>query len=127
MAYRLGYGRFGFIGQPPAMPVEIKKHKLQTKKELPDRLKLRPANPTKNIEEIFYDREKHKPFKAFDVETSTFAPKYRRQVILRELKADIGEILRRLCEQKGVEIIQADACPSHIHMLIGIPPKYSVS
>ncbi|MDY3988497.1 MAG: IS200/IS605 family transposase, partial [Massilioclostridium sp.] len=49
-----------------------------------------------------------------------FAPKYRRMVIY-------GQILRKLCEQKGVEIIQAEACPDHIHMLISIPPKYSVS
>lgn len=56
-----------------------------------------------------------------------FAPKYRRQVIYREIKADIGFILRRLCEQKGVEILEANACLDHIHMLISIPPKYSVS
>ena len=56
-----------------------------------------------------------------------FAPKYRRMVIYGQIKKDIGEILRRLCEQKGVEIIEAQACPDHIHMLISIPPKYSVS
>ena len=56
-----------------------------------------------------------------------FAPKYRRQVIYRAIKADVGFILRKLCEQKGVEIIEANACPDHIHMLISIPPKYSVS
>ena len=56
-----------------------------------------------------------------------FAPKYRRQVIYRTIKADVGFILRKLCEQKGVEIIEANACPDHIHMLISIPPKYSVS
>lgn len=56
-----------------------------------------------------------------------FAPKYRRQVVYREIKADIGFILRKLCDQKGVEIIEANACPDHIHMLISIPPKYSVS
>ena len=56
-----------------------------------------------------------------------FAPKYRRQVIYREIKADIGEILRRLCQQKGIEIIEANACPDHIHMLISIPPKYRVA
>ena len=56
-----------------------------------------------------------------------FAPKYRRMVIYNQLKTDIGKILRRLCEQKGVEIIEAEACPDHIHMLIAIPPKYSVS
>ena len=55
------------------------------------------------------------------------APKYRRMVIYREIKADIGKILRQLCQQKGVEIIEAEACPDHIHMLLSIPPKYSVS
>ena len=56
-----------------------------------------------------------------------FAPKYRRQVTYGKIKADIGNILRKLCEYKGVEIIEAEACPDHIHMLISIPPKYSVS
>ena len=56
-----------------------------------------------------------------------FAPKYRRMVIYNQIKVDIGEILRRLCEQKGVEIIEAEACPYHIHMLIAISPKYSVA
>lgn len=56
-----------------------------------------------------------------------FAPKYRRQVIYREIKVDIGKILRKLCEQKGVEIIEAKLCPDHVHMLVSIPPKYSVS
>lgn len=56
-----------------------------------------------------------------------FAPKYRRQEIYREIKADIRNILRKLCEQKGVEIIEANACPDHIHMLISIPPKCSIS
>ena len=56
-----------------------------------------------------------------------FAPKFRRKVIYNELRADIGVILRKLCEQKGVEIIEANACPDHIHMLISIPPKYSVA
>lgn len=56
-----------------------------------------------------------------------FAPKYRRQVIYNEIKADVGYILQKLCEQKGIEIIEANACPDHIHMLICIPPKFSVS
>lgn len=56
-----------------------------------------------------------------------FAPKFRRKVIYKELRADIGYILRRLCEQKGIEILEANACPDHIHMLLSIPPKYSVS
>ncbi len=56
-----------------------------------------------------------------------FAPKYRRQVIYGKIKADIGNMLRKLCEYKGVEILEAEACKDHIHMLVSIPPKYSVS
>ena len=56
-----------------------------------------------------------------------FAPKYRRQVIYGKIRADIGKILRKLCEAKGIEIIEAECCPDHIHMLVSIPPKYSVS
>ena len=56
-----------------------------------------------------------------------FAPKYRRMTIYGEIKADIGKILRKLCEQKGIEIIEAEACPDHIHMLLSTPPKMSVS
>ena len=56
-----------------------------------------------------------------------FAPKYRRQVIYGQIRSDIGVIIRKLCEYKGVEIIEAEACPDHIHMLVSIPPKYSVS
>lgn len=50
-----------------------------------------------------------------------FAPKYRRQVIYGKIKADIGQIIRKLCEWKGVEIIEAEACPDHIHLLVSIP------
>lgn len=56
-----------------------------------------------------------------------FAPKYRRQILYGELKVDIGKILRELCEWKGIKIIEAELCPNHIHMLIEIPPKFSVS
>ena len=56
-----------------------------------------------------------------------FAPKYRRQVIYREIKRDVGAILRKLCEYKGIEIVEAQLMPEHVHMLIKIPPKYSVS
>ncbi|EHT3471093.1 IS200/IS605 family transposase [Staphylococcus pseudintermedius] len=56
-----------------------------------------------------------------------FALKYRRQTIYGKLKRDIGLILRQLCERKGVEIIEAEACKDHIHMLVSIPPKLSVS
>lgn len=56
-----------------------------------------------------------------------FAPKYRRQIIYGKLKGDIGQIIRKLCEWKGVEIHEAEACSDHIHMLVSIPPKISVS
>jgi putative transposase len=56
-----------------------------------------------------------------------FAPKFRRKVIYGKIKEDIGKMLRKLCEYKGIEILEAEACPDHIHMLITIPPKYSVS
>ena len=56
-----------------------------------------------------------------------FAPKYRRKVAYGQLKADIANILSTLCKRKGVEIIEAEACSDHIHMLVRIPPKYSVS
>jgi len=56
-----------------------------------------------------------------------FAPKFRRKEIYGKLKADIGKILRQLCKQKEVEVIEAHACVDHIHMLVSIPPKISVS
>ena len=56
-----------------------------------------------------------------------FAPKYRRQVIYGQLRQDIGKILRNLCARKDVEIIQANACKDHIHMLVSIPPKMAVA
>ena len=56
-----------------------------------------------------------------------FAPKYRRMVFYGQKKKDIGKILRKLCEWKGIEVLNAETCPDHIHMLLSIPPKYSVS
>lgn len=56
-----------------------------------------------------------------------FAPKYRRLAIYGKIKVDIGKVLRKLCKQKGVEIIEANACKDHIHMLVSIPPKLSVA
>ncbi|WP_461615037.1 IS200/IS605 family transposase [Clostridium sp. Marseille-QA1073] len=56
-----------------------------------------------------------------------FAPKYRRQIIYGKIKVDIGVILRKLCEHKGVEIIEANACKDHIHMLVSVPPKLSIA
>ena len=56
-----------------------------------------------------------------------FAPKYRRQVIYSKIKADVGKILRKLCEMKGVNILEAEACPDHIHMLVSIPPNVNIA
>ena len=56
-----------------------------------------------------------------------FAPKYRRKVFYNEKRLEIGKILRKLCEFKQVNIIEAEVCPDHIHMLVEIPPKMSVS
>ena len=56
-----------------------------------------------------------------------FTPKYRRKAIYGQYKESIGKILRQLCNYKGVEIIEGHLMPDHIHMLVSIPPKYSVS
>ena len=56
-----------------------------------------------------------------------FTPKYRRQIIYKQISADIGQIIRTLCARKGIEIIEAAAMPDHIHLYVTIPPKYSVS
>ena len=56
-----------------------------------------------------------------------FAPKYRRKIIYKSIRADIIHILTELCKRKGIEILEGEACPDHIHMLVSIPPKYSVS
>ena len=56
-----------------------------------------------------------------------FTPKYRRKVIYNSIKADIREIIRDICKWKGVEILEGHLMPEHIHMLVAIPPKYSVS
>ena len=56
-----------------------------------------------------------------------FAPKFRRKVIYSHLRKDIGKIIRMLCDRKGIEIIEAELCPDHVHMLIRIPPKMSVA
>ena len=56
-----------------------------------------------------------------------FAPKYRRLVFFKNKRQEVGQILRKLCEFKGVTILEAEVCPDHIHMLVEIPPKMSVS
>ena len=56
-----------------------------------------------------------------------FAPKYRRKVIYGALRADIGKILRKLCEERKVELIEGELCPNHVHMLVSILPYLSVA
>ena len=56
-----------------------------------------------------------------------FSAKYRRQIMYGKIKQDIGRMLRELCDRKGIEIIEAECCKDHIHMLVRIQPKYSVS
>ncbi|MBQ6024705.1 MAG: IS200/IS605 family transposase [Lachnospiraceae bacterium] len=56
-----------------------------------------------------------------------FAPKFRRKIIYKQIKADVARILSELCKRKDIEIIEAEACPDHAHMFVRIPPKYSVS
>ena len=56
-----------------------------------------------------------------------FAPKYRRQIVYGQIKKDIGEIIRKLCREKNVEIIEAEACPNHIHMLVSVPLYLSIA
>ena len=56
-----------------------------------------------------------------------FAPKYRRKVFYAQKRLEIGHILRELCRWKDINILEAEICPDHIHMLIEIPPKMSVS
>ena len=56
-----------------------------------------------------------------------FTPKYRRKIIYNQIRRDIGEILRRLCEYKGAEIIEGHLMPDHVHIPVSIPPKISVS
>ena len=56
-----------------------------------------------------------------------FAPKYRRKVFYEGKRAAEGKILRQLCEWKGINILEAEVCPDHVHMLVEIPPKIAVS
>ena len=56
-----------------------------------------------------------------------FAPKYRRKILMKEYREEMGKILRELCEWKGIKIIEAEICTDHIHMFVEIPPKLSIS
>ena len=85
---------------------------------------------TKETKEESRNETRHRQFRIYPVECKyhiVFAPKYRRQVVYGKIKADIRMMLRKLCEYKQIEIIEAEACKEHIHMLVSIPPKDSVS
>ena len=56
-----------------------------------------------------------------------FTPKYRRKIIYKQIKADIQQIIRDLCKWKGIEIVEGHMMPDHVHLLLSIPPKYSIS
>lgn len=56
-----------------------------------------------------------------------FAPKYRRKIIYNQYRKSLGEVLRRLCNYKGIEIIEGHLMPDHVHLLLSIPPKYSIA
>ena len=56
-----------------------------------------------------------------------FTPKYRRKIIYNQYRDSLGEIFKQLCSYKGVEIIEGEVCPDHVHILVSIPPKMSVS
>ena len=84
-----------------------------------------------NNKEVLYDMKneiKHTAHSKYRCEYHiVFAPKYRRKVIYKELRKDIGEIIRKLCKEMKVEIIEAEACVDHIHLLVSIPPYMSVA
>ena len=56
-----------------------------------------------------------------------FIPKYRKKILFGKVRKDVGEILRKLCEMKGVELIEGATRPDHVHMYVAIPPKLSVA
>ena len=56
-----------------------------------------------------------------------FAPKYRRKVFYAQIRSDVKDIIKQLCFQKGVELLEGELCPDHVHILVAIPPKLSVS
>ena len=113
-------------------------HRLSRRNRLKTLVEKNPCyNRYRSSQPYLYNREvlimKDKDIKSLEHTTwrcqyhVVFAPKFRRMEIYGELKKDIGWILRKLCDEKNVEIIEAEACPDHIHMLLSIPPKYSVS
>ena len=112
---------------PPAQLVE--KESLDKRKSSFAIMKMRSANRINKQRRIFVMKDiKSLAHSKWNCKYHiVFAPKYRRQIIYGKLKAEIGKILRKLCEQKEVEIIEAEACPDHIYMLVSIPPSMSVA
>ena len=103
----------------------------EEKKKLPVIINVRSANCTKNNREGIQmglnniNSLSHTKWNCkYHI---VFAPKYRRKVFYEEKRLAVGKILRQLCEWKGVRVVEAEACPDHIHMLLEIPPKIAVS
>ena len=95
--------------------------KLNIKKHLFDRTELFKLPST--IEKVFFVWRKNKIWHI----RSGFTPKYRRKAIYGQYREEIGQIIRQLCNYKGIEIIEGHMMPDHVHMLVMIPPKYSVA
>ena len=112
--------------KPPARLEVQKALAIHRKKNLLIFIVRLPRSITKN-QEVQMDEQSLAHTKWNCKYHAVFAPKYRRQIIYGKIKREVGKILRDLCERKGVEIIEAECCPDHIHMLVSIPPKYSIS
>ena len=120
-----------YCRQPPAVPVEQKSFSEAYKIKTPfDRIRSGLLTASKNQKEVIQmpnDSNSLAHTKWNCKYHIVFAPKYRRKLFYDKEKADIGAILRELCKWKQVNIIEAEVCPDHIHMLVEIPPKMSVS
>ena len=115
--------------EPPAVPVGKKSSTYGWKKKTSDD-RVKSGSPTDNRESkevIQKDKDSLAHSKWNCKYHIVFAPKYRRQIVYKQISADIGQIIRTLCARKGIEILKAAAMPDHIHLYVKIPPKYSVS
>ena len=117
---------FSSKNKPPAMQV-CSQIALASSKNLQCYNKCRFANRTKTKEVSNMDKNSLAHTRWECKYHIVFAPKYRRKVIYQQIRVDVAHILSELCKRKGIEIIEAEACPDHIHMFVRIPPKYSVS
>ena len=117
----------GIENKPPAMQV-CSQIALASSKNLLLYNECRFANRTNYTKEVIQMDKNSLAHTTWECKYHiVFAPKYRRKVIYKKIRADIGRILSELCKRKGIEIIEAEACLDHIHMFVRIPPKYSVS